>query len=567
MRQIPPPNGQAAPVSTSTITFADVIAAVDAAPDLPDGSRGNLRRTVQRAADLLGAQGLLAAVDIPQLRKRLEKTTAAKLGFASAGSLASFKSELNRALRLAGVSVMPGKSRPGLVGDWRILRERAEAVGLWPALSRFVHFCSELGLAPEEVGPDHLEDFGRLMRETCLRGRADKAVPQVAKAWRKAQQVVTNWPQQVLPVPKPGRADNSLPWSAYPPSLEADARAFVCGNGSADGLDWLEDDGVRQLRPATQVNYLGALRRAAGDLVEAGMAPEELRTLADLTRPDRVKVVLQRAFERTGRKKGGQISLLATVLLLAGRDHAKLPAAEVQRLVLMQRATLPERTMGDRTLERLQAFDDNAKLGALLEFPHRLVHLAAKHVAVDLHSARLVRCALFLALLLDTGARQGNVVGLDLNAHVLLGPKNQGAIVVPGELVKNGEEIRSTLRLATVRLLRLYLEKYRPVHAGQSDSSWLFPRPDGRHWATTAAGQTLKELTAKHVGADVNPHLVRALLGGIILEEQPGAIGLVKDVLGHRSAATSERFYLRQHRARARRLHQAMLDRRQGLER
>ena len=564
MAKLPRPPAVPEPQETGTpVTFADVLLAIDRDPDLPRGSRQNLRSAVERAAGLYGAQVPTVPIDIPLLRKKLEKVTAAKLGFQSEGSLASFRSNLNRALRLAGVGVMPGKSRAPLTGAWIPLRERAEAAGLWPALSRFAHWCSERGRDPDAVTPEDLSAFGALMRASCLRSRADKAVPQVAKAWRKAQASIPGWPVVVLPIPRAGRDSGSPPWSAYPASLEAEARGFVIGQDPAED-DWLEAGAVPLRRPATQENYLTALRRAAGELVASGMAPETLRTLSDLTEPDRVKLILQRTAHRTDRKRGGQVSMLAIVLCLAARDHVRRPPAELERLQAMQRVTLQERSMGDRTLERLQPFDDPAKMTALLQLPARLMTKAREHGKADIQSARLVRCAAFLSLLLDTGARQGNIVALRLGSQLHLDARGGGAVTIAGELVKNGQEIRSPLRRETVRVIRIYLETYRPIHGGGSDSGWLFPREDGSHWSTTAAGQTLKELTARHVGADVNPHLIRALLGELILEEQPGALGLVKDVLGHRSVTTSEQFYLRQDRTRARRLHQAVLDRRQG---
>ena len=133
---------------------------------------------------------------------------------------------------------------------------------------------------------------------------------------------------------------------------------------------------------------------------------------------------------------------------------------------------------------------------------------------------------------------------------------------MPPELVKNGEELRGPLSPATVRLLRLYRDVYRPVHAGGGASSWPFPRPDGSHWPVGRARAALMDLTAKWIGASVNPHLVRALLGQLVLEERPGAIGLAKDVLGHRLSATTERYYLRLDRLRSRRLLHTMLERR-----
>ena len=133
---------------------------------------------------------------------------------------------------------------------------------------------------------------------------------------------------------------------------------------------------------------------------------------------------------------------------------------------------------------------------------------------------------------------------------------------MPPELVKNGEELRGPLSPATVRLLRLYRDVYRPVHAGGAASSWLFPRPDGTHWPVGQACETLMDLTAKRIGAPVNPHLVRALLGQLVLEERPGAIGVVKDVLGHRLSATTEAYYLRLDRLRSRKALHALYERR-----
>ncbi len=248
---------------------------------------------------------------------------------------------------------------------------------------------------------------------------------------------------------------------------------------------------------------------------------------------------------------------------MAGRDHAKLPAADVARLgeILFDVKARPE--MGDRTIAKLLPFQDGGeRLDRLLTLPARLLAKAKRHGTVDLRSARLVRCALYLALLLDLGARSGNVCGLDLEAHVLLGKGDQGWVQIPPELVKNGEELRAPLSAGTVRLLRLYRDTYRPLHAGATASAWLFPRPDGTHWPVGRACEALMDLTAEHVGAAVNPHLVRALLGQLVLEERPGAIGLAKDVLGHRLSATTERYYLRLNRLGARRLLHEMLERR-----
>src|SRR3712207_8506391 len=58
-----------------------------------------------------------------------------------------------------------------------------------------------------------------------------------------------------------------------------------------------------------------------------------------------------------------------------------------------------------------------------------------------------------------------------------------------------------------------------------------------------------RSLTRAHLGVPVNPHLVRSILGDIIEKAHPGAIGLVKDALGHRSIRTTEAHYRRRDRS------------------
>lgn len=546
--------------STPMLTFAQVKAAVAAEPDLTPKMRQNLLRAVDMAIHVMGRATANSAVDIPALQRKLERTTPAMIGLATPASFSSFQANLRRALRIAGIRVMPGKSRNPLVGAWTMLRERAEQVGaddLWTALSRFAHWSSERGLAPHDVGPADVAAFVALVRETSLKSRADKAERQVTRAWNRARSVVPGWPQQELPVPAPRRADGCAPWSTYPPSLEVDARAFVSrGEG-----EWLDEGGGRPLKPRTRDNYLEALRRAADELVRAGVPAEQLCCLADLAGPDRVKTILKRVAERTGRQRGGHTGLLAVVLKLVARDHAGLPEHEVRRIAEMERGTRGRRGMSDKTLRRLEAMTPD-RIDRLLQLPEKLHRMARQHGKVDLTSARLMRAASFLLLLFDTAARQGNVVELRLGFEIIEGANGSMWVIVPEDQVKNGEEVRCELRPRTVAMLRRYIATYRPVHAAQSAAPWLFCRADGSHWPTMQAYATMTDITAEHIGVDLNPHAVRATVDEILEDEHPGATGLVKDVLGHRSSATTELYYKRRRAERSRRLYHAALEQR-----
>ncbi|HYF09469.1 MAG TPA: tyrosine-type recombinase/integrase, partial [Acetobacteraceae bacterium] len=398
---------------------------------------------------------------------------------------------------------------------------------------------------------DHLESFVQLMAKTCLKSRAEKTERQITRAWARAQSLIPEWPRQELPIPERGKADESLPWSEYPASLKADAMAFVC---PGQGRRRFSRKPARRER--TVENYMTALRRAAHELVQLGVPPHEIRSLADLVQPERVEMILNQVYRRLGRERGGQLGLLAIVLLLAAREHVGLPKEQLEILAGFEKEARARREMGDRTFLKLQALSED-QITAVTQLPWRLRALARKHGRIDVTSARLMRAGLMLQLQLDTGARPGNIVGLNLETEVQIGAKDQITICIPGARVKNGREILCDLPPDTARFFRQYVEQYRAVHAGSVSSPWLFPRPDGSHWTTDRANATLQDLSANHIGVPINPHLVRSIIGLIIEDEHPGAIGLIRDALGHDQSATTETHYMRRNPIRARRKLQA----------
>src|ERR1019366_7239181 len=179
-----------------SITFADVLRAVATAEGLTDGVRSNLRCAVERCAVLCSQQGVHAVLSVQAIAKILRKLTPAKLGFANPNSFAAFQSNLRRALRLAGVTVMPGRHQVPLTGDWAALKERASACApfLWPAMSRFVHYLSARGIGPDRAGEEVFARFGIDLLTTCLGSKADKVVRNTARAWKQAQAEIPGWP-------------------------------------------------------------------------------------------------------------------------------------------------------------------------------------------------------------------------------------------------------------------------------------------------------------------------------------------------------------------------------------
>lgn len=539
----------------AAITYSDAIAATERSEGLTRGVRQNIIAALRRTASWHGAQGVHAVIDVAVLSRKLDKITAAKLGFVSQASLAAFRSNLRRGLRLAGLRVMPGSHRTPPEGEWGALTDRLKSIDpfLHAALSRFVHIASQQGWQASEVGPGHFERFSVLLETECVKSKVKSTLRKTRSAWDRARTLVPGWPQQVLAEPRSNPRFYARPWSDFPPTLEVDARRFV---GRDD--DFLSDDLLLPIRERTRVNYLDALRRTATLAVLAGAAePGELHDLSDLIRIDRAKAAIGAMAKRTGNQCGNSTHLLACLLRAIAMKHCGLPkdGAQVRELDRYYRKTRPpERRMSAKTLNRFEQFNQPGLLDRLLQLPDHLVQLAHSRKQVDIRSAKLVRVALFLRILLDLGCRQGNVVALDLTSQCLDDGRRGSniGIDIPGELVKNGTPIRGQLGRSTSAIFRLYRDTYRSVH-GAVSSPYLFPRQDGTAWTTTAAWGDLTDICARYLGLDVNPHLVRALVGKIILDQDSTGYPLVQELLGHKSLQTTISFYapLDQQRARA----------------
>ena len=237
---------------------------------------------------------------------------------------------------------------------------------------------------------------------------------------------------------------------------------------------------------------------------------------------------------------------MAIFFLTVAKQHLGSPPALVTSLKGIWKKTRPlEKGMGKRTIDRFRQFEGDNLLDAYLALPAKLMSLALKTGKVDVHSAKLVRMALFMALLQDTAARSGNLTGLNLKTQILNGTDRKNAslfIVIAGSEVKNGVGIRTPLEPATAKIFRRYVDVYRGVH-GDPASDWLFPRRDAKHWTTAQAGADFKDCALRHLGTVATPHLCRSLAGLAVLKQRPDAYPLVQQLLGHKRLETTIAFY------------------------
>jgi hypothetical protein len=140
----------ASAAAASVTIFMDVLKAVDDAADVTHRVRQNLRTAVNRTANLMSPLGLHGPVLISEIGEKLDKLAPAQLGFRTDGSLSAYKSNLRRALGLAGLTVMPGRHVTPLSAEWQALLDSISLTHkpIRIRLSRFAHVACGLGWKP-----------------------------------------------------------------------------------------------------------------------------------------------------------------------------------------------------------------------------------------------------------------------------------------------------------------------------------------------------------------------------------------------------------------------------------
>jgi site-specific recombinase XerD len=334
----------------------------------------------------------------------------------------------------------------------------------------------------------------------------------------------------------------AVPWSLFPETLKQEADRW---RERLSGKDLLDDSDFRPLRPASLATRFRQLHELASAAVKGGIDPARLTSLADLVRPEVVRAALAFLLERHGRQPSVQTGQIANLAVIIAVHWAEASEATVTQLKKWRRKmTPPTIGLSDKNHASLRQFDDPAKLAAILLLPERLIAAAKRSKRTTRRTALLVQTAVMVELLTYSQIRIENLANLNIGEHLIRSRTRSGMmhLAVPAHEVKNRTPIEAILPKETCRLINLYIEKYRPALCND-DSSALFP---GRY-AGAKSKDMIREQISKTIldrtGVRMNPHLFRHFFAKHFLEDHPGAYGIVRDQLGHKSINTTTLYY------------------------
>jgi integrase len=542
-------------------SLATLLARILADAALPERRRTEMASALRSTAKALRRPLETVPASPVELRPLLAGLTPA-MARVSAGRWRNVLSLLGAALNHHHGNLLPRRSDLQPSPAWSALLALIEAEGRHTRfyLARFARHATDKGVEPEAVDGAFLARFAEDLTYRSLDADPARVAREVARAWNRAGETYPSWPSVRLPVPD-NRVRHSLPWEAFPSSLQEDAERWL----DHLGRDPLAERDFRPLRPASIEGCRKHLRLYLGALVEAGENPAEMTSLAAVVTPEHARCALRVVWERRGRKATAETAQIASLVISIARHWAGLDSDDIARLGRLAAAMRPNRAgLAERNERRLAQLKDPGRLDEVLTLPERIAGEVRRAGPPTKRLAQEFQTAVAVELFLMTGLRISNVAGLRIGETLLLGHDGSVSIRISAAEVKNRVPLHCDLLAPSATLLRRYLTDYRPL-LGDPSSPWLFPgnRP-GRPKTEDAFREAVTRAMARRCGVSWHPHPFRHLLAELQLDDNAGADGVVTRALGHKHGDTTRLHYAGFQSARALRLHDELVLRRRA---
>lgn len=506
---------------------------------LDDTQRRDIKSAVNTACRWFHKPPAEVPLDPVALRRLFKTVSPGKVGV-TRGTFANVKWGIGRLLDLMGVGSRRAHQSP-LAPEWVALAAKIDDPYAAVLLRRFGRYCSSRAIAPCCVGDAVTEDFLLSLERELRVGNPRHAHRETLRLWNRLAEFTPAWPQTHLTLPSYSR-QYALDWDAFHPDLVEDLERYLAKQTTDDPFDLSAP--IRGLKQSSIETYRDRLRRFASCVVLSGVKAEQLRSLADLVQPARIRRGLHYlAIERDRRQLAAVVAkLLAVVARVVGRPKKEIKAIEE----IAGRLRSSRKGLSSKTRERLLPLKHEPNLARLFLFPTALARSLERKKDVSLQDAHLFQRALGLALLTVCPLRIGSLCSIRIDRHLNWsnGPmKGELTIEFTAGELKGDEPASFPIPREIANLIRIYCQRFRPL-LGPQGSPFLFCGPDPTRPKTKECFSTqLRNLVFERLGLWVYPHLYRHIVHLVILRRFPGAYAMIARVLTHRSIATTIRNY------------------------
>jgi integrase len=549
------------PISNTAVakaTLQDVIDRLAANPSLSDGRKRDLRSAVVTFAKLIGKAPALIPLDLAHIRATLDAMVPAQARV-SPKRWANLRSDLAAAIEASGLRPMLKTGSIDLDENWCSLLQPVTDQRVRNGLSRLARWASRYKIAPAAVDDAVIERFiAELEAASLVRGIRDLH-GSVAASWNALVRFQPERGLQTIRVPSSKPAPRRVRWEDLPVSFQADVARYLAWAAMPDPLD--ANARARALAPRTLHLRRDHIHSAVTAAAAAGIAVEDLNSLASLAEIATFKALLRHLWEQGGRRLTAYIHGVAGTLIAIAKEWVKIPTETLTALKTLRRKLGPLPTgLTEKNRTLLRAFDDARRLEALLQLPDKLWRRARRELAMSRRPFIDLQSALAIDFLLHVPLRMENLAALNFEKH-LHWPQGRGK---PALLVFGVDETKNEVRLeyeipaVLAERLQVYRNEIAPAVTGKRPDA-VFVSWSGKPRTQAALTVAIEKTIRRHLGVKLTPHQFRHLAAKIILDANPGAYELVRQMLGHRNMKTTTNFYAGIDTRRAGRAHADLL--------
>jgi integrase len=555
-------------IETATIpkdcpSFTVLIARVKQDDSLSPTRARDMVSGLRRVAWALGRPESDVFCDPKWLQPRLEKISPAALNL-TPKSWQNAVSNARAAMAHCGIVRTRNRNLSDLSPSWKVLWEivlASKDPTLAPALGRFVYFLSAIDVAPQHVSDCTAAAYRKSLELNEISKKPETAHRAAVNGWNLAARRIDAWPKQVLTLQSRAKIKRLDP-SLVSESFTSELAAYLARRQNPDLFS--DGEALRQLRPESAQHYRRLMERLLALLVTTGIPVQDIQSLADLVRPDRVEAGLRRMLAESHNKSSNDIAQTAFVLVGIARAIG-MDEQTIARLAnLSKRVAVPRQTgLTPKNRERLRALQDDRRLQALLNLPERIW---SETLGKELTFSQALRreTALAILIMLFCPIRSQNLAEIHIEKHLHRPGDGRVFLVFAAEDVKNRQPIEFELPRRVVRLIDKHLAS-RPASLCPAGTPWLFPRRDGSGPVRKGVlADRVSDLIWKETGLKANAHLFRHLAVMLLLEAHPGSYESAKRLLGHTSTSHTISIYSGMETTTVTRIFADLIERKRG---
>jgi hypothetical protein len=308
-------------------------------------------------------------------------------------------------------------------------------------LSRVARYASSRGIEPNEVNDQVIAGSIAAARDWSLHPNPNALHRQTTLIWNEVARDPELGLQRVT-VASFRAPPKRIAWSLLPGSFRTEVDAYL--NWASRSDPFAADARLRLLAPRTVRQRLQQFQTAASTLVDSGIDPSAVRSLADLVTPTNFKSILRRRLEIVGGEENNFNKDLALILVLVAREWVKVDGAVLAELKRLA-GKLPAAKVGltDKNKRFLRQFDDPDGLSRLVKLPERLWADVRRESKPNFRTLAKAQAALAVAILTYMPVRMANLASLEFDSHLFVraGAGAISTLELSADEVKNKIEV------------------------------------------------------------------------------------------------------------------------------